>query len=62
MSMSNLINANNVSQPNKNEAHLSYERLNVEKSFNFEQLNFLLAVDELVSDFDSMFDALVANN
>lgn len=55
------MNANNVSQPNKSEAHLSYERLNVEKSFNFEQLNFVLAVDELVSDFDSMFDALVAN-
>lgn len=57
------LNANqSVSQPNKNEAHLSYERLNVEKSLNFEQLNFLLAVDELVGDFDSRFDALVANN
>ncbi len=62
MSMSNLINANNVSQPNKNEAHLSYEKLNVEKNFNFEQLNFDLAMNELVRDFDSMFDALVANN
>ena len=57
------MNANqSVSQPNKNEAHLSYEKLNVEKNFNFEQLNFDLAMNELVRDFDSMFDALVANN
>jgi len=54
------MNANQgVSQPNE---AMKYEKLNLQKDFNFEQLNFVLAVDELVSDFDSMFDALVANN
>jgi hypothetical protein len=54
------MNANqSVSQPNE---AMKYEKLNVEKNFNFEQLNFDLAMNELVRDFDSMFDALVANN
>jgi hypothetical protein len=54
------MNANqSVSQPNE---AMKYEKLNLQKDFNFEQLNFVLAVDELVSNFDSMFDALVANN
>lgn len=54
------LNANqSVSQSNE---AMNYEKLNLQKNLNFEQLSFVLAVDELVSDFDSMFDALVANN
>lgn len=59
MSMNNELKANtNVNAKNEILSLGSFDKLNLQSQINKDGLEFKLAVDELLSDFDSLFTTL----